>query len=86
VGSLTLVDLGGVSDLARMQDLLNRAVRDGNEKMIPPYQSQVRGLRRELGLTRQPSRVVSRVTPGVGGEGYAKWYAMLGPKSDEQVG
>jgi hypothetical protein len=63
-GSLELVDLAAIADLARMTDLLNRAVKDKNEKMIPQYQSQVRGLRRELGLTRQPSRVVTRVTPG----------------------
>jgi hypothetical protein len=66
-GVLDLVDLAGVSDLARMTDLLNQAVEDGIPKVIALYQSQVRGLRRELGLTRQPSRSVTRLNPATNG-------------------
>jgi hypothetical protein len=66
-GSLGLVDLGGVTDLARMTDLLSLAIKAGDAKAIGIYQSHVRGLRRELGLTRQPSRSVVRTVPGSDG-------------------
>jgi hypothetical protein len=66
-GTLELVDMSGISDLARMADLLDQAIKAGNVKAIGVYQSHVRGLRRELGLTRQPSRTVSRVRPATRG-------------------
>ena len=81
-GSLGLVDLGGVSDLARMTDLLSGAIKAGDAKAVGIYQSHVRGLRRELGLTRQPSRTLVRTVPGSdggasGASGIAK-YIKLG--------
>jgi hypothetical protein len=87
-GVLALVDMAAIADLARMADLLNEAVKAGDARTIGSYQAHVRGLRRELGLTRQPSRTITRVNPGAdaaAGAGYGRWSTYLG-SDNEQVG
>ncbi len=68
-GTLDRADLGAVTDAARFKDLLdaangtftNRGETDNKEIAIMcQLQSQLRGLRRELGLTLHPSKVTTR--------------------------
>lgn len=54
-GSLDRVDLGTVTECARIKVRLDKAYVDDDTKIIPLLSSQRRGLLRELGLTIKPS-------------------------------
>jgi hypothetical protein len=70
MGTLDRVDLGVVTEAARVKDLLDQFYRipglpnRATIAAIGLLTSQVRGLRRELGLTTMPSRSLVRVDPG----------------------
>jgi hypothetical protein len=65
-GLLSKVDPQAVADLARMTCALTRAYQAVpiDAKTLTTFQNCCRGLRRELGLSLQSSRVVVRTTPG----------------------
>jgi hypothetical protein len=66
LGLLARNDPMALADLARAQCLLNRlyAGKAPDVAEIAKTQNIVRGLRRECGITVQPSRVMLRTSPG----------------------
>jgi hypothetical protein len=79
LGLLARNDPMALVDLARAQVLLNRLyaakVPDAGE--IARVQNVVRGLRRECGITIQPSRVMLRTSPGEATDQRAYWSQKL---------
>lgn len=78
-GLLARIDPAALADLARAQVTLNGlyAAKARNVKAIAQMQNVVRGLRRETGISIQPSRVMLRTTPGEATSSRAYWTAKL---------
>jgi hypothetical protein len=89
-GTLERVDMGTVTELARVKALLDAEhARPGEPdaarlKAIAILTNLRRGLTRELGLTLQPSRATYRVNPGHGSAnaGHQSFAHLLGDGTD----
>ena len=74
-GTLARADPQAVADLARMTCLLRRLydAKPPDVKQLTATQNCVRGLRRELALSLQPSRVLLRTGPGEASDARSYW-------------
>lgn len=79
-GTLARTDPMAVCDLARMTCLLRRlyAEEPPDVKAVVSTQNCVRGLRRELALSLQPSRVMLRTNPGEPSDARSYWRERMG--------
>jgi hypothetical protein len=78
-GTLSKVDPAAVTDLARLKVALDRAYRAKPVELreVGILQGHIRGVRRELGLSLQSSRILTRVFPE-GQDARSYWKAKLG--------
>jgi hypothetical protein len=81
-GLIGKVDAGHVSLCAALTAELEKAmevITPLSVSMVTTLASQVRGLKREMGLTIQPSRSITKVTPGSSAGGaFGDWKARTG--------
>ncbi len=82
-GLVGRVDVGHLTLCAHLSAELERILRDpvGPEtiKLVTTLTSQIRGLKREMAITLQPSRNAVKTMPGAGyGGAYGEWKARTG--------
>jgi hypothetical protein len=78
-GTLSRVDPAAITDLARLKVALDRAYREKpfSPREVGILQGHIRGVRRELGLSLQSSRILTRVWPE-GQDAKSYWRSKLG--------
>ncbi len=79
-GVIEKIDPGAVTDLARLKVALDAAykAKPFSPRAVGVLQGHIRGIRRELGLSLQSSRVVTRTSPDEPGSARAYWKSKLG--------